>query len=567
MVTLGYCPDELTEQAYTVRLSESSSYSMAAAIKIPSSRLQYLKGSAIKKIRIATEEGLKSTFVWVRQSIDEAGTLALQRLGTTEDGWNEVELSKPYTITGDDIYIGYQGTMTAGKGFYFDGEANQNAAYVGNGVTWESIYEEGRGSLCIQAVVETNADTPQSDVAIEGCTFGNSYTKVGENVEATFAVSNYGSNDVEMPRLFYSLNSEDEIEVPTEGTLKANETRSFSATISTANAKEGYNDLRIWIDANDGYEANNSRDEKLCCYETSFDRKVLVEHFTTLPCVNCPLGHTILSTLLEDRDDCVWVSHHVGFSEDELTVEDSYDISSPLGVSSAPLAAFDRTVFSFSQTAKSPSFTIISGDTEQDLARLGYGLNSRLATPAFVSVDIEGSYDATSRELTATVTGQRTSLLDIFYPDTRLTVQLVEDKVETVEKQNGSGETIHDNVYRKSLSLSTGDNIAWDGDTYSRSYSCILPEKWNPQNLRIVAFMGLPVGDDGSKLEILNANQFHVGSLPDGIEQTSGGTSNATSREYYNLAGQKMNSPCRGVYIERLTTSHGSYTIKHINGK
>lgn len=563
-VTLGYCPDELSESPYTLTMSETGTYSLQAAIKIPGARLQYLKGASITKIRIATQEGLTSTYVWVRPSIEEAGTLAFQRLGTTQDGWNEVELKKPYTITGEDIYVGYSGSLPANKGIYFDGENNINAAYVGNGLTWKNYSDEVRGSLCVQAIVETTADTPTNDIAIEGCSFERDFTQVGETVKATFAIGNYGINDTVMPRLFYSLNDGATVEVATSGTIAANESRTVEAEINTENTVEGNNNLHIWIEADDAFQDNNAYDQALCCYETSYERKVLLEHFTTLPCVNCPIGHTVLATLLQDRADYVWVSHHVGYSEDELTVDDSYDISTPLGISSAPLACFDRAMFGMSQSAASPAFGIASTDTQYMVDLLGYYYNQRAETPAFVSVDIENAYDDATRTLTTTVSGQRTSILSLFYPSTCLTVQLVEDSVTTEEAQKDSGEKLHNHVYRCSLTSATGNEMEWDDDSYTYTYSRTLPSTWNKDNLRVVAFVGQPIDGAASQLQILNANQLAVGSLS-GISSPSTVTEGEIlSREFYTLSGQKTSQPAAGLYIERIKTQGGSYTIKHI---
>lgn len=562
-ITLGYCPDTLSDNPFVLTMSDKGTYSLQAAIKIPGARLQYLKGASLKKIRIAAQAGISSTYVWVRPSIEEAGTLSIQRLGTTEDGWNEVELKKPYTITGEDIYVGYNGSLPANTGIYFDGENNSNAAYVGNGMTWNNVSNDVRGSLCIQAIVETTADTPTSDIAIEGCTFDKSFTRVGETVRATFSIGNYGINEAAMPRLFYSLNDGATVEVATSGIIEANESRTVEADIVAENTTEGYNNLHIWIDADDAFQDNNACDQQLCCYESSYERKVLLEHFTTLPCINCPAGHTVLSTLLKDRSDYVWVSHHVGFGEDELTVSDSYDISTPLGISSAPLAAFDRTIFDMSQSAVSPAFGIASTDVDYMVALLGYYFNQRAATPAFVSVNIENEYDVATRLLTTTVSGQRTQLLNLFYPSTCLTVQLVEDSVATEEAQKGSGDKLHNHVYRCSLTSAKGNEMEWNGDSYSYTYSLTLPEGWNKENLRVVAFVAQPIDNEPSQIEILNANQLPAGSTS-GIAATSmGNDGEIISSEYYNLSGQKISKPSHGLYIEKIKTRSGSYTVKH----
>ena len=57
--------------------------------------------------------------------------------------------------------------------------------------------------------------------------------------------------------------------------------------------------------------------------------------------------------------------------------------------------------------------------------------------PAFVSVHLDCTIDPATRRLGVEVTGERGALLDLFFPGQNLSVWLVEDGVETKDKQKG----------------------------------------------------------------------------------------------------------------------------------
>lgn len=104
----------------------------------------------------------------------------------------------------------------------------------------------------------------------------------------------------------------------------------------------------------------------------------------------------------------------------------------------------------------------------------------------------------------------------------------------------------------------------WNNDSYSYTFSHTLPKTWNADNLRVVAFVSRPISGEANQLEILNANHLML-SKTSGINATTYSIDEEIqSREYYSLSGQKLNAPTSGLYLERVTTSHGSRTIKHI---
>ena len=73
------------------------------------------------------------------------------------------------------------------------------------------------------------------------------------------------------------------------------------------------------MESNDNYKGNDSISSDLLIYKTSYPHKVLCEHFTTLACSNCPIGHDALTQIFKGKDNNVWMAHHIGYYTDELT--------------------------------------------------------------------------------------------------------------------------------------------------------------------------------------------------------------------------------------------------------
>lgn len=566
-ITLGYCNNELSDKAEALGNTGTGVQSFQAAIRIPASRLVSLKGNKITKIRFASSAGLTNVYVWMRPALDQPvfGNRP-QKVETIEEGWNEVTLTNPYEITGEEIYVGFNGKCPAQTYIYMDGESHPNGSFFYTGSGWEDFYSYGYQPWCIQAVVEVDAGATVSDMALEGCTFASTYSKIGESVDAYINVANYGVEKSACPKVLYSVNGGEAKATDISGDIEPGKTQIYTVSVPTdANTfKSGTNEVKIWLDIEDAVAENNSVVAGLNCYENAFPRKVLLEHFTTLVCVNCPYGHNTLSKLLEGKDNYVWVSHHVGYNTDELTVNASNQMFN-FGLQGAPSAMFDRSIVYMSDRETSPILSIGYPNAELGASYLTPDYDACAATPAFVSVNISNKYDAENQTLETTISGEKEALFDVFFTDSKLSVQLVEDKVNTIGSQSGSGQKVHNNVFRMSLTEFMGDDIQWDGSTYSMTFTTPIAPKWNPDNLRVVAFVNRGFQSDLSQVQVLNANQLKLTDENTGIEDLGIGDAQVLNREYYNLQGQKMAAPLKGMpYIERVTTTEGVKTLKRL---
>lgn len=563
-VKFGYCNDSLSARKTYATNNENTEKNLGGAILIPAARLQMLKGEKITHIRFACSEGLTNVFAWARYDLKDHVIGKPTKVGTTIEGWNDVTFDQPIEITGQDLYIGFSGTASTGAKIYFDGTANPNGAYAFMNDEWHDLYEYIKyPPLCLQVFVSLDSDLPLVDLGLEKAKFNAPYTQRGNDAEVAIQVGNYGEKGIEAPKMFYSLNGGNPVSITTTDSINTNGSTTYRFNIATTPLTEGKFPLTIWAETNDPYKANDTLHTNLLVYETSYPHKVLCEHFTTLKCGNCPIGHDALAQLFSGRTDYVWVAHHIGYGTDELTQQVSYELK-PFGISSAPLAMFDRRILKSSKSDTHPVMGINwSSSVESSVQAISPNFEACVATPAFVSVDIQNHYDATTRELTTTVSGSRNQLFNLFYEHPQLTVELVEDGVVTQQQQYPTGETIHNNVFRQALSAIIGDDIKWTGDDYTATYTTTLPETYNDKNVRVVAFVAL-LTTDTSHADVLNANELNI-HLTTGINTTTADAPQVLSRTLYNLQGQRINTPqVHGAYLERIVTTQGVKTIKHV---
>lgn len=562
---LGYCPDELTEELGSTVLNVSYDCLFSAAIIIPESRMKMLKGSVVRKIRLATEEGLTLVKVMLRNELDGPsidGTYT-DLPGTTTYGWKEMELNMPYTITGEQLIVMYTGYLPAGQGLLCDGKPNRNACWTkSNGINWVDRSQQGFGALCLQAIVETNDPITTEDLALSSATPEKTLLKKEENAKLAIGISNYGQHEAIAPPIYYCWitdNTENEIQTAqTEGKITPNETTFFNLNLATVHCREGKNELKLWIESENGITENDTLRTQITCYEKSFPRKTLIEQFSTMNCPNCPSAHRFLDNMLKERTDYVWMVHHTGFGTDELTIPDSEQLGQLLNATAAPRLTYDRRILPCSLDENNP---IIPGTNLYDSQP---SFDYCTQQPAFTKLDIEPHYNEETDRLEITIRGERTNLCAELFPHARLTVQLIEDNVETQSIQAGSYEKIQNHVYRQSLTSIMGDEIVWDGNVFSHTLISDLPATWNPENLTVVAFINQPTENETTQIEILNANKVHVLTGPTSTGNNATANSPVIHREYYNLQGIRIDQPDKGIYLEKRITPQGESVLKYL---
>ena len=233
---------------------------------------------------------------------------------------------------------------------------------------------------------------------------------------------------------------------------------------------------------------------------TSFPRKYLIEHFTGDQCGYCPYGmYSIMEYTAQTTTPCIWVSHHYGYNQDEYTISESSKIGSTCGVQGAPSMAMNRTKVMGTTIAFHPGSLVEDGMAEI--------IASKCPATAEASVVIDHAYNAETRELNVTVSGQVANTTTTEY---LLTVLIKENGLIGKQadyywswKTNGYKEFMHPCVVRDLLTVSQlGDTVKVENQAYSKTFTYTVSDDWVAENCNVVAYL-TPL----SKKPIINAEE------------------------------------------------------------
>lgn len=264
---------------------------------------------------------------------------------------------------------------------------------------------------------------------------------------------------------------------------------------------------------------------------TSFPRKFLIEHFTGERCGYCPGGmFSIVEYLQQSKIPHIWVSHHYGYNTDEYTIPENSKIGDVCGVSGAPNIAINRTKIMGSAVAFHPGYL-----AKENVLK---AISEQCDTTAEASVVIDHTYNVDTRELSVTVSGQ---VADTSATKYLLTVLIKENGLVGAQSDNNYAlnktwkEFMHPRVVRDVITAPLGDTVVVSNQTYSKTLTYTVSNKWIPENCCIVAYI-TPL----SKKPIINAEQVAV------IAGTEGG-------EQYNPYGiTEAGNPQKSIVFDKL---------------
>lgn len=535
---LGYCDDDLTG---ATAFGVNAELRLSGAIHLPLSTMQRYIGGRVTRIRIALGESVEKPSVWIRTSLTESSKVS-QSISQPVSGWNEVELNRPLTIDGSELYIGFTYTQPAGvKGILTKGGGNMHTSLLAIDNEWDDFHDSGIGILCIQAVVE--AQLPEHDLGVISVETDSLCHHQSAQLEVAATIENLGTAEMGSYSLIWSIDGQ---AVNADGVLydalAPGATHTVRKTFSLASLGEGTHQFTVSAIGNSTDEKvdNDSHSTTFYTYATSYGHQVLLEHFTSLPCVNCPPVDKLLESVVPPRSDVVWTAHHVGYRNDEFTISASEPYIK-FGVIGNPTIMLDR----YAVAEETPAFTIGNYDSD----KLNAVIDKTASRPAFVR--LEASLSTDGQQLTATVDGEARSFFQSLYPRATLNVFIVEDDTPAVGTQAGdSNKKRHDNIVRTILTRQSGDLPAWtENSTFTQTYTTEAEATWDVSHLRVVAFVtaaadrrtGYPTG------EVLNSTQAFANQT-EGIAAVT-----AVSRptRWYTTDGRQADSSrlTPGLYI------------------
>lgn len=245
-------------------------------------------------------------------------------------------------------------------------------------------------------------------------------------------------------------------------------------------------------------------------------RRVLIEEFTGVQCVNCPEGSKKIEELVAlHGDNLIPISIHAGDFSDPYP-QSLYDFNTPEGellerVHLGPVLGF-------------PSATvnrkIFNGENERPIVLrkwAGYIVQELLEQPK-LEIDIDNNFDMTSRELSVDVT---LNFSETVTEGLGISIMILEDSIidyqltpdNSVYPDGKNPNYVHKHVLRTMLTDYQGDvispNQTVDGEKPEFTYTFTVPAAWNAANCSVVAFVSQTGSQAGQGLDVLQVNIKH----------------------------------------------------------
>ena len=317
------------------------------------------------------------------------------------------------------------------------------------------------------------------------------------------SVANKASNMITSFDVVYKIDDETPITINLRYNIANGEDISFSIDDFSVSENKAYTFNAEVINLN-GSGVDISPEDNVATisfgsYETALPRNVLMEQFTTESCGYCPGFAATLKAFLEEKghpENLILQAHHSGFYTDNFTTtEDKAYMWFFGGATWAPAIMFDRTNFDTS----TPGPVTYAGDLEK-------WTSMALDVPAFVSLDIDGSYNSATKTVTVKVKGEKVRETLPGESDVRMNVYLQESEVAAINQSNGGKGYKHAAVMRASLTGTWGEKITLPvGEFETKEYTYTIPSSWNADNMKVVAFVSNYTSADHNDSPVYNA--------------------------------------------------------------
>lgn len=238
----------------------------------------------------------------------------------------------------------------------------------------------------------------------------------------------------------------------------------------------------------------------------STPRKVLIEEFSGVRCVNCPAGSEAIENLVNIyKGQLIPISIHAGFFAPPYP-ESKYDFRTPDG----------NNLLNYLDTPLGYPTAVVNRkkyDGEFDL-QLSQGqwagfIAQEISEAPKVSITLNKNYNTTTRQLNVDVIIK--TLQAIESDDIRLSLALNESNIMDVQLTPSGkvNDYNHKHVLRDFISNYDGNSIVEikkEGTSLTKTFTYTLPEAWIAANCNIIAFVHL----NGEKKEVLQAEEVKV---------------------------------------------------------
>lgn len=569
-ITFGYCQ----ENNQIIGIGQGIG-KMQAAIEIPSSTAAGWEGNTLSKVKIGFgASSNRSITLFLTESLTGEPFYTQTATMQNEEGWNEVELTTPYQITGKPFFVGYY-SMSRRQDDYPLGvddalTTNTLGDNVAVGDAWEHI-GNFMGNVMIQIVIDGNNLKPY-DMALADMSLPANQKPV-DTFNLSVNLYNTGLQTINTFNINCAIDGkwlgERTIDLG-NSPLKPGESTPFQVS-GLSYSGEGINLPVVFkVVSVNGEDLDNA---SITGYSTflsqGYKKNFLVEEWTGTWCGNCPRGIVGMDYMTEKYSDkgFIGIAVHQGDPMEIESYEPFMAEYSPYGF---PNCVINRSVVSQPTKISLPAkFSTMAND------------------PSFANLGLVASYDPSSPGEIKVEANYR-FWLPSSDPDLRLAFVVTENNVGPYDQMNyyaggsmGAMDgweklgalvpTLFNHVARDINSVwgieGSVENEVEPGVTYT--YSTTLPTA-NISNVEecdiIVMLINGKNGEIENAEKISMTNPSGIGNVDfDGqyaVKSLMGGIlveGPAADVEVFAIDGQKAG---KGHAYERIELPHGVYVVR-----
>lgn len=551
---------------------------LGAAAHFSTEVLSPYKGKEVSVVAICLNTPLTDVTVFISEgeNINNATVVAEKKVAYLASGWNYVQFDTPVTIGDEELSLAYKAIDTQDYPLAFDGGATvSGGAFLStNGDPF--LPDSQFGNLMVRMLVDGDPTALENILTLSSVE-GGMYQPKDEEVELGLNIANNSFNDVTSATIVWTLNgTEDTEDIIFDTPITGNNFTVYNLPVTFTELENVELTFKITkVNGVDNKSAGTvSKSIKTYNPENTTERTILIEKFTGQGCPNCPAGEqTILKSIANAEDRVARIDHHTYYT-DIFSIDESANIASFFGISSAPQCMLDRRIQEDRVNLpyqNSNGLAWHPGYMTKDI------VNNAISKPAEITVDIESYYEVLNRELTVTVSGQ--ALVDM--KDKKINVVLTQSGFAAY--QSGASNWIHNDFPIVFFTDYKGDAVNFDADgNYSMEFKATLAEKYGQnvkvdlEQLKVVAFIS--DWNNRNSSEVYNAAFAKVDGRVSVEEAESDNETlhfyvadnkvmtdaECEMIEVYSVSGAKVENDnlAKGMYIVRAIAGENEYTGK-----
>lgn len=574
---LGYTvTDSITVEG--AAFGTAGTYTIGAVLT--PAQLSAYQGCTIVGVRYAVSQSLGRTRAFVSQVEGNTVTTLVEQNQRAYAGWNNVFFNSGNTIeiTGEEsFFFGFDYVETAemiaadegALDLYGDEDIDNAFCLYGNYGSGVGIYSVSGGALCVQLIIDVS-NLPDKELNFTYFDTGFRYKKPGEDVEFLAILNNTGMTAVseyvvgcqigDQAPIYYNVNENKPL--AEGGSAYCEQVFTIPEDIAV-----GQYELKLFVHSVDGIQQTRHLNDTISTlvniYRQAFPRQQhLIEMYTHEQSPYVPYVDACFKKLMDMKPKACMVN-----------------VAAPTTMLALPEANYLHALYAYTY----PSFTLDRSYFPGE-AYIAYDVNDYVTVipelipsmisdmllqedmnPAFASVMLEPSFDADTRTLTLSITGDVADDAAALFGDLALTVMLTENGViapqmvynESTQRSAWNQNYQHDHVLRAFLSAPVGDKLTVNGGSYTAQYTATLSNDWVADNMTVIAFVTRAADSVTDEnvigMDITNANSVNLKDIGSTDIPVSTIVEDATSIEVFDIQGRRMSADWRrlprGMYV------------------